>query len=492
MPSGTPVKDDLNAATGDFRQNSGLSVWIWTSVGLGALLRLVWLGYKSFWLDEIASVVIARLQGTAFWSMLWRAEGNMALYYVVLRPWLHFGWGEGRVRVLSALLGVASIPVIYALGRRLFDEASARMATLFFAVNACAVAVSQEARGYSLLVLGVLVSTYLFVRLIERPSFALACAYGLATGLTFYCHYFGLFIPAAQAISLLALPRGHIPWKQLALAALLIALAAVPVLWMIHIQDIGHITWVDKPSLLELYHLGAYLAAGSGKLAGAVLLALDLALLGLFLKILKTVWREDAADSDLRRWRYTLVASCLFTPIVIVLLVSVVRPIFYHRFLIIALPAWVMMTAAGAEGIRSRPWRLAAIAGVCALSLVSAVTSHWRVKEDWRGVTTYLIAHASPEDRVLYYQPEGYFAVENYRNWLPGGNAPRPTGVGVNPNNRDWQKQLGGAPRAWLVLYRLKPKDSAADAIKVDLSARYKIEWEFPFRAVTIIEFGSE
>ncbi len=372
MPSGTTymkpgeAKRRTGEDTGNVRR---AAVWLWAIVALGAALRLIALGHKSFWLDEIASVVITRLPNRAFWSMLWHDEGNMALYYVLLKPWLYFGVGEASVRVLSALAGIASIPLIYVLGKRLFGEATARLATLFWAINACAVAVSQEARGYSLLVLGVVASTYLFVRLIEQPSFLLACAYGTVTALTLYCHYFGMFVPAAQAISLAALPWRRQPWKQLALAESIVGLAAVPVLWMIHIQDIGHITWVEPPSLLEFYHLGVYLAASSGKVVGAILLGLDLVLLALFLRTLQAVWRDR--EQDLRCWRYLLLASCLLAPVAIALLVSIVRPIFYHRFLIIGLPAWVLMTAVGAENIRSRTWRAAAIAGVCVLSLAS-------------------------------------------------------------------------------------------------------------------------
>jgi mannosyltransferase len=488
MPSSAPVTNNSRAATGeDFLQDSRAATWLWAITALGAVLRLVMLGHKSFWLDEIASVVITRLSGHAFWAMLWHAEGNMALYYVLLRPWLYFGLSEASVRVLSALAGIASIPLMYVLGRRLFGQSTARLAALFFALNACSIAVSQEARGYSLLVFGVLASTYLLVRLVERPTFALACAYGVVTGLTLYCHYFGLFVPAAQAISLVALPRDRRPWKQLAIAASIVALAALPVLWMIHIQDIGHITWVRRPSWLELYHLGAYLAAGSGKVVGAALQLLDLALLGLFLRTLKSLGRNR--EHDLQCWRYALTASCLFTPVIISLLVSIVRPVFYHRFLIIGLPAWVLMTAAGAEEIRSRALRGSVIAGVCVLSLASAMASYSRVQEDWRGVTRYLIAQAHSEDRVLYYQPEGYFAVENYRNWLPGGSAPRPLGVGVNPANDDWEKQINGAPRVWLVLYRARLDDQVTGAIEANLNQRYRLQQEIPFRAVTIIEY---
>ena len=51
-------------------------------------MRLRGLQAKSFWLDEIASIVIARMPGDSFWHWLWTEEGNMALYYVMLRPWL--------------------------------------------------------------------------------------------------------------------------------------------------------------------------------------------------------------------------------------------------------------------------------------------------------------------------------------------------------------------------------------------------------------------
>jgi mannosyltransferase len=475
-----PTGNDLLAAR-------RASWWLWAIVAVGALSRLIALGHKGFWLDEIASVVITRLPAPAFWSMLWHAEGNMALYYVLLRPWLFFGVGEASVRVLSAAIGIASIPLMYALGKRLFGGATARIATLFFALNACAIWVSQEARGYSLLVLAVVASTYLFVRFIERPTIALACAYGVVTGLTLYSHYFGMFVPAAHAISLAALPAGRRPWKELAVAGSLIALAAAPVLWMIHIQDIGHITWVERPSLLEFYRLGVYLAAGSGKVLGVLLLLLDLALIALFLRSLKTLWRDRA--QDLRFWQYALVASCLLTPVIITLMVSAARPIFYHRFLIIGLLAWVLMTAAGAEGIRSRTWRAAAVVGVCALSLASAITSYSRVQEDWRGVTRYLIAEAHPEDRVLYYHREGSFAVENYRNWLPGGSAARLQGIAVSANNDAWANQINGAGRVWLVLYRAKPDDPLVRVIDANLRKRYSVEQEVPFRAVTIIEY---
>ena len=116
---------------------------------MGAVLRLIALGHKSFWLDEIASVVIVRMTGNSFWSWVWRSEGNMALYYIMLRPWLHFGLGEASVRMLSVLPGIASLPMMYLLGTRLFGRRVGLLAALFLTLSTCSVVYSQEARGYS-------------------------------------------------------------------------------------------------------------------------------------------------------------------------------------------------------------------------------------------------------------------------------------------------------------------------------------------------------
>jgi hypothetical protein len=66
--------------------------------GAGATLRFLYISRKSFWLDEGVSVAIARLDWPNFLRILWRREANMALYYVLLRGWLHLGGSETAVR----------------------------------------------------------------------------------------------------------------------------------------------------------------------------------------------------------------------------------------------------------------------------------------------------------------------------------------------------------------------------------------------------------
>ncbi|HZD32373.1 MAG TPA: glycosyltransferase family 39 protein [Candidatus Angelobacter sp.] len=459
---------------------------MWLIVALGTFLRLRGLQAKSFWLDEIASVVIARMPGNSFWHWLWTEEGNMALYYVMLRPWLEIHLGEATVRVLSALPGIASIPAMYLLGRKLFGRNAGLLSALLLAVSTCAVVYSQEARGYSWLLLGTIASTYFFARLIGRPTFAMACAYALAAGVTFYFHYFGLLVPLGHAVSLEGLPRARRPWKQLCAAGPLMALFAAPVLWMIHTQPGRHLDWVSKPSLLEVYHLGVFLAAESGKGVGPVLLVLELALVVGFCRAMLAARRAPAQPEF---FSYALVASALLMPIAFSLLVSVVRPVFFHRFLIICLPAWLLAVSVGTLALTQTRWRTAAIAGVCGLSLVSTALSYSRMREDWRGAVNYLIDNGRAQDVVLYYQPVGHWAAESYRDWLPGGSANRPTPVSAEPQSNEWRTKIAGARRVWLVEYPANMSDETSRAVEMELHRRYTAVESRPFRAITVTEF---
>ena len=461
------------------------SSWIWAIVVVGAVLRLIALGYKSFWIDEIASVAIARRASMTFWHFLWHDEGNMAAYYVLLRPWLHLGYGEGTVRLLSVVPGIAAIPLAYQLTCKLFDDRVATTAALFLSFNACAIYVSQEARAYSFVVFFVVLSTYLFVLLIERPSYGAALAYALVAAGSCYLHYFCVLVPAAHYVSLVGVGRARRWWKFLLFAATAVAICSAPILWLMHTQDTGHISWVQPTSWLEAYHLGAYLSAASGKAVGGVLLALNLVLLALFFNR----WRCSWADVE-SRWRYSLAASLVLTPIVITVAASMLRPAFYHRFLIVCLPGWILMTAIGVQAIPMRRWRTVAIVGICGLSLASTIILYYRVTEDWRGAVNYIIVHAQPDDRLLYYQSVGEFAGENYRDWLPGGSGLRPSSLAVNADD-SWKQQIDDTRQIWLVLYRAKVGNSEVERIQQQLEQReFVLKSVNSYRGVTVIGFA--
>src|SRR3984893_2313686 len=130
---------------------------------LAAELRLHLLGIISLLIDEAASVHFAMMPWRPFLGLLWSYQGNMTLYYFLLRAWIHLGDSEFVVRSLSVLFGVLTIPAIYMLGMRLFDRATGVTAAALLSVHSFHIHWSQETRAYSLLTLLLVLTTYALI-----------------------------------------------------------------------------------------------------------------------------------------------------------------------------------------------------------------------------------------------------------------------------------------------------------------------------------------
>src|SRR5579872_3452361 len=136
-------------------------LFLLTAGGLAA--RLFCLTCKPFWFDETFSVEVARVSWSNFLHLLWWREANMALYYLLLRIWLHFGHSDFFIRSLSVLLAAATLPAIYWLARMLYDRRVALITAALFTFNAYGVRYSQEARSYALFLLLATLSSALLV-----------------------------------------------------------------------------------------------------------------------------------------------------------------------------------------------------------------------------------------------------------------------------------------------------------------------------------------
>src|SRR5438034_774575 len=140
-------------------------------VALGAALRLYRLESQPIWLDEATSLHFAHQSLRSLWN--WRAvadPGNPPLYYSLLHWWLRFGDREGTLRLPSALLGITTIPFVYALGRTVRDHMLGVVTALLFVVSPFQVWYAQEARGYAMLTLGATVALLGVAWLLRHPE----------------------------------------------------------------------------------------------------------------------------------------------------------------------------------------------------------------------------------------------------------------------------------------------------------------------------------
>jgi mannosyltransferase len=450
---------------------------------VAAALRLIFLGARSFWGDEIVSVKLAtdNWHGFAYWIL--RREANMALYYLALRGWTHFGDGEAWVRLLSAVFGIATVAMLYLLGRRLHGERVAWLAALIGATNACLVQFSQEARSYSLVMLLAVLSYYYFLRFIDEQNFWPALMYVVVTAASFYTHFFAALIVCAQIASLLWLPRDKVPWRKLLIIYFAMAVTVFPIVVYVLRNDVGQLYWVQPTTFSEIYKLFIFFA-GASKAVAAVLSVISL---------IACAWAIVGSSAELRRrseasWKLGLVLAWVVVPLAITVVVSLHKPVFVHRYLLVSLPGYLLLIGLGLSKLRKRVL-VAALVIVIALSGVSIVQGYFRPIEDWRGVVEYVLSNAEKGDALLVYVPYGSNNFNFYASRMER-KRPHPPVIPIDTSGGTSQIAKLSLPRAWLLLYPSPHVAELAPQFERDLTARYGNQQRREFKGVTVILFS--
>lgn len=181
-------------------------------VGLAAVLRLATLGQQSLWYDEAYTPVhVLRASLGATLHGVVHSENTPPLWYVL--EWATtrvLGDGAVQLRLLSALAGIATVAVVWAIAAELAGRRAALLASLLAAVNPLLVWYSQEARAYSLFVLTAALAMLCFVRVLRSPSAGRWLLFGLSAALALATHYFAVFLVAPMLVWLaLARWRGQ-------------------------------------------------------------------------------------------------------------------------------------------------------------------------------------------------------------------------------------------------------------------------------------------
>jgi mannosyltransferase len=428
---------------------------------LAAGLRFHRLAARTFWFDEGVSVGIARLDWYNFGRILWRREANMSLYYLLLRGWLHFGRSEFLVRTLSVLLAVATVPLLYCLGRKLFDWRAGMIAATLLAVNAYHVRYSQEARSYSLTVLLAVASSLYFLKLLELPSRRNRTGYVLAATAAVYAHFYSGLLTVAQGLSLLSLERESVP-RQVRKAWRWIALLVAPILVFVATTGAGPLRWIERPGGKQLWQLGLRLAGNDG----VVLLALyGVAVLGAAIQAMP----DKSPRSSSPAWRYRFLLLWLLFPILSVFVLSAIRPLFLPRYFLLCLPALLLLAAAGLGRIRS-PWIMTGATLVLVVLSLQGTASYYRQdfedveRENWRAASEYILTHSRPGDAVMFHVPMGRMPYEYYQSLRPGSAAgpavlypSHGDRIGFldfveKPSYRQLEGEVSEHRRVWLVL----------------------------------------
>ncbi len=179
----------------------------WIAAGLLLLslaLRLYRLGNQCLWYDEAQTLAIARLP----WGEIGQRAYRPPLYHFLLHAWSD--WvpnNEFWLRLPSALIGAALVPLLYTMARRIYGRKTAWATGLLAAISPTLIAYAQELRMYSLMAFEFTLLLYLLVRLLRQGGKPwLWAALWLTIVASLYTHYFAIpFVLCAVALAALTL-----------------------------------------------------------------------------------------------------------------------------------------------------------------------------------------------------------------------------------------------------------------------------------------------
>lgn len=179
----------------------------------GGLLRVV-LARQDLFADELATYWVVSTRGLTgvVETVSTNAEITPPLSFVLSWFSTRIGLSEEMVRFPALAAGIASIPLVYAVGVRAVGRGAALVATLLTTLSPFMIFYSAEARGYGVLMALLLLSTLALLHAVEDTRTRWWVLYAGCVGLAAYTHYTSVFVLAVQVgWALWAHPRSRRP-----------------------------------------------------------------------------------------------------------------------------------------------------------------------------------------------------------------------------------------------------------------------------------------
>ncbi|HYN37182.1 MAG TPA: glycosyltransferase family 39 protein, partial [Actinomycetota bacterium] len=349
---------------------------------------------------EATSFFIAGLDWGDTWTSLSTSELNGGPFYLLLHFWRGLGDTEFILRILPLLFGVATPVVLYRLVTRLFGPAYGLGAAGLLAINAFFVAHMQNLRSYSMSAFLATVATLLFVKVIEDKSRSAVIGYALTGALLVYTHFFGAMVLLVHALSLLLLEKKKIPRKELLRAFVAMAVLVVPVGVFVLASDVGQIDWIPELS-------GDRVRLGLGELVGLggnVQLALY-GVLSAMAVVMAVRFRREGRGSRLS-WATGLVVMWLLLPLLGAILISLAKPLFEARYLLITLPPLATCAVLALGSIRRQMFVTAVF--VLTAALTASQLPGWYAdfnEPEWGNRADVVLREGTPDDGIIFYAP---------------------------------------------------------------------------------------
>ena len=396
---------------------------IWLLLGItliGGILRVWYLGEKSFWIDELISLCHAESINDVT-TLFTPTCGNAhpPLYFLLVKGWSAFGDGEFHFRLLSAIFGTAVIPGVFFLGRELVGRAPALVSTFIAAVSPFYLLYDREVRMYSLLTCLSIWSLYFFIKALKNGRSIDWVLYTVLSVMNVYVHYHAFLVLLLEWIFFFSSYPEYRTQKLRALLSQVVIIGAFlfwlpnllyqiqnPAKFALDAPDkfpIFFLVWIMKPLyVLSSFSLGqTILPWNPVAILGAILFSV-LGVLG--------VRRLLDKPETLR-----FLSLSLVVPFVAASFISDTMP----RYFVFLAPLYFFIIAEGFF-FWARRWVQACLFLVFLFPMLVSANNYYNNREfhilahvdPWREVSVFIRKHAQPEDCLVTIgaaRPIGYY-----------------------------------------------------------------------------------
>jgi len=442
---------------------------------LAFCLRLFRLDEREIWYDEAFAVLYAEKDlGAILYGTVTTVEGAAAdihplLYYFFLHHWMSFGQGPVMVRFPSVVFGMLSVCLVFRLGRELFDPRVGILGAGLTAISPFHIWYSQEARMYGLLCLTSLLSIYFFAKVWKQGKWFHWPAFTIFTALSLYVHNLAFLI--LLTLDLLVLLRRR--WellRPLFVSHVVIGFLFLPWLLLVPGQfaKVQQAYWIPKPGLSELVRTLMIFTFNLPVPDWLLPFCLFFSLLLLCLTLYRAILLP-AALNERANWAERLALSLSFTPVIIMFLISQVKPVYIERaVLVCALVYYVAVAQSVLKGRLPRPviLSLAPVPMLMMASLWYQYNYSGFPRSPFREANAYLREHYQPGDMIIHdnklsFFPSHYYdraLQQEYIGDLPGS----PTDTLALPTQEvlgllaqpDIARAAQEAQRVWFIIFQ--------------------------------------
>jgi len=422
---------------------------------LASLLRLYNLGERSFWRDEAASVGYVRsiLNGGLRENLIFSRV--QPLYFLIIIPFYYFSQSEWGLRLASVVWGIASIPLVYCFGARLFSRKIGLVGALLLAFSPFHIFYSQDLRPYSLFLFLSMLMFYLSYLALEDNKNIYYIGIIAISVLGIYTHIYTVFpLFIVNLYLVIGWKAYHHLLRKWLLSHLAIVVLCIPALYLViyHITKGGTRLSDVSPGLRSL--VGTFYVFTVGRFffptpSNLILIAVQGAVFaaGLLMGIW-ALWREKASEHG--RQRLALFLTAATTYIAIWLISLAIIPLFDEaraNYLIFLLPLYYLLVARGWDYLSNSALKTTLVSLAVLISLISMYPFYFQWDQVGKGnfgAAAEYIQRNFEENDAVYHTGRTTSIFNYYFDWrVPQNRFERMSGLISND-------------RIWLVVF--KPK----------------------------------